>query len=921
MKRRRLGLERLEARDVPASVLYQQNFDTTPIGTAPANWAQWSSDGSAAFSVTPIRSVSGAQSLQSAGTSAQTALTWYNQSAPADLEVSANIYADSLIPTRLLIRGSNLNSATPTYYAATLTRGLSLELNRVVGGADTRLAQLSSTAYTSGIWVRMTMSSQGSALRVRVQRLDTGAFLSADGRWVTSTADALTVQDSAINAVGFAGIGRPARYAGNVAIDDFEIAVDSADTKPPNLELKSPAPGATLSGLVTVQAFAQDKVGVTRVEFWLNNQLRATRTSDPYFWDLDTRSYADGPAILQVRAYDAAGNVATISRTILINNAAGLPDVPRHYSHIRVAQLAYSGTPMTSTELDLLRNSVDLVIPNEQYLAQIDAVAPNTPQLIYTNVSNVYGSLLTDWLNYADRSGQSRESAFYHVAQPTAFTGGSPSSQPVNWLWDVRRESTNLTFAAHDPTPADVAFGGAGQSLYLGYTDRFRELNVTLSTGAANGWTGVLEYATAVNSAGQPTAWQTLTTINDGTVGFRQSGRITFDPPANWVPAKLNGAASLYYVRVRTTSAGTTPVASTILGRDFVNAVTAPNGSSTGTIPVFDTAADLNRDGYLSDAEYAQRASGKDARFLYESRLFYPYYGPMRFVLNPAGAGVSAWAADYNVRFLNANPLADGLFVDNSSGQSPLDGAVTVESAANFAQSYAALLGNLRQAVAPRWLMANTSGFYAESNAVIPQVQGRMEEFLIRALAANYSQFEDVSSLIRQRQALTSPSQYVVLDTLPTSPTAGVGSSDDPTGRTQLATLAYYYMVANPQNTFLMMNGGYEPASSWSRHWAAAVAFDVGQPTGDWSVRATGADPSNTALTYKVYQRQYSNALILYKPLSYRQGVGTGTAADNTATVHTLGGNYRALRSDGTLGPVITSISLRNGEGAILVPA
>ena len=216
----------------------------------------------------------------------------------------------------------------------------------------------------------------------------------------------------------------------------------------------------------------------------------------------------------------------------------------------------------------------------------------------------------------------------------------------------------------------------------------------------------------------------------------------------------------------------------------------------------------------------------------------------MRFVINPATAGVRNWAADFTCRFLNDNPLADGLFVDNSSGPVPSAGIATLEPSASFAVDYAAMLGVVRQAVAPRWLVANTSGFYSETNAVIPQVQGRLEEFLVRALAASTAQFEDVASLLRQRQLL-SPSQYVILDTLPTSPTPGVGSADDPTGRTQIATLAYYYMVANPQTTFLMMNGGFEPASSWSRHWSPAMAYNIGQPTGEWSVRTTGADPSN----------------------------------------------------------------------------
>src|SRR5262249_36730367 len=109
------------------------------------------------------------------------------------------------------------------------------------------------------------------------------------------------------------------------------------------------------------------------------------------------------------------------------------------------------------------------------------------------------------------------------------------------------------------------------------------------------------------------------------------------------------------------------------------------------------------------------------------------------------------------------------------------------------------------------------------------------------------------------------------------------------------------------------------PSTSWTRHWSPAAAFDVGQPIGEKSVRVTGADPAAPALTYKVYQRQYGNALVLYKPLSYTRGVGTGGLGDATATAVALGGTYRPLHADGTLGAPVTSVTLRNGEGAILV--
>jgi hypothetical protein len=85
-------------------------------------------------------------------------------------------------------------------------------------------------------------------------------------------------------------------------------------------------------------------------------------------------------------------------------------------------------------------------------------------------------------------------------------------------------------------------------------------------------------------------------------------------------------------------------------------------------------------------------------------------------------------------------------------------------------------------------------------------------------------------------------------------------------------------------------------------------------------VLQTGNDPANLNLTYYVYQRSFANALVLYKPLSYKQGVGKGGLGPATATTVNLGGTYYYLNSDGTINQTgITSISLQNGWGAILM--
>jgi hypothetical protein len=151
------------------------------------------------------------------------------------------------------------------------------------------------------------------------------------------------------------------------------------------------------------------------------------------------------------------------------------PATVQHYAHVRVAMLAYTGTPIGAFEKTLLRDSVDLVLPATGLLAQIDPLAPTTPQIIYTNVSNIYLDLLTDWLDYADRRGFDRQGAFYHVSKATPFTGDSGSSKPVNWFWSVRRGSdaagwTDYTQVSQTRTPA-VTVAPAGQSVVIGYPE------------------------------------------------------------------------------------------------------------------------------------------------------------------------------------------------------------------------------------------------------------------------------------------------------------------------------------------------------------------------------------------------------------------------------------------------------------------
>ena len=86
-----------------------------------------------------------------------------------------------------------------------------------------------------------------------------------------------------------------------------------ADTTAPAVSISSPANNTTVSGAVSITANASDAVGVSKVEFYVNNVLKSTDTSAPYAYSWDTAAVAAGTYTLMAKAYDAAGNVGQSS--------------------------------------------------------------------------------------------------------------------------------------------------------------------------------------------------------------------------------------------------------------------------------------------------------------------------------------------------------------------------------------------------------------------------------------------------------------------------------------------------------------------------------------------------------------------------------------------------------------------------------
>jgi RHS repeat-associated protein len=109
--------------------------------------------------------------------------------------------------------------------------------------------------------------------------------------------------------------------AGNSATSSA-VVVNVDNSAAPTTSITAPLNNANVSGTVTVNANATDDVGVTKVEFYIDDSRFAEDTTSPYSVSLNTLDPAlpvyDGTHTITSRAYDGAGQV-TISAAITVN--------------------------------------------------------------------------------------------------------------------------------------------------------------------------------------------------------------------------------------------------------------------------------------------------------------------------------------------------------------------------------------------------------------------------------------------------------------------------------------------------------------------------------------------------------------------------------------------------------------------------
>ncbi len=109
----------------------------------------------------------------------------------------------------------------------------------------------------------------------------------------------------------------------NIGVSDsvtVNVANEIGDNIPPIVSITNPIDGSTVLRNVKISATASDESGISRVEFYIDDNLIETDHDYPYEYRWNTKTVDNGLHKIKVRAYDEFGNYAEDIIDINVSN-------------------------------------------------------------------------------------------------------------------------------------------------------------------------------------------------------------------------------------------------------------------------------------------------------------------------------------------------------------------------------------------------------------------------------------------------------------------------------------------------------------------------------------------------------------------------------------------------------------------------
>jgi hypothetical protein len=100
---------------------------------------------------------------------------------------------------------------------------------------------------------------------------------------------------------------------------NFGQTTPTVDSSGPGITINGPVDTATISENFFVLVSPEDPSGIQKVEFLMDDLVRARATTPSYTFIIDPFAYTEGAHTFSIKVYDHVGNVTTVSRSITID--------------------------------------------------------------------------------------------------------------------------------------------------------------------------------------------------------------------------------------------------------------------------------------------------------------------------------------------------------------------------------------------------------------------------------------------------------------------------------------------------------------------------------------------------------------------------------------------------------------------------
>jgi hypothetical protein len=212
----------------------------------------------------------------------------------------------------------------------------------------------------------------------------------------------------------------------------------------------SPSVSASVSGTsgnINLAATASDNVGVSKVEFYIDNSLKATSTAAPYSTIVNSTSLSNGSHNLQAKAYDAANNIGSSSVvSFTVNNVTADTTPPTVSASATGSSGSISLTANASDNVGVTK--VEFYVDNA--LKGNDLTAPFSLSLDSTTLTNGSHTLTAKAFDAANNNSTSSAASF-SVNNPIVselIKNAGFESNTTNWTASSGVISNDATQAA-----------------------------------------------------------------------------------------------------------------------------------------------------------------------------------------------------------------------------------------------------------------------------------------------------------------------------------------------------------------------------------------------------------------------------------------------------------------------------------------